>query len=662
MSESRAPLNRQARSFGSFDDELSMRPASLVVDTTTRLKPLTSQWYLAYYIPALEWIPNYSWSALPGDLCSGITLASFQIPISLSYATSLANIDAVSGLFGLIVSPLIYALLGTVPVMVVAPEGPISLMIGKLVPPYFTDPPEHRHGRSYLDAEQVCSMIAGSAGALILLLGLLRVGFLTNILAQSLLRGFITGVGIVMIADQIPAMLGMTSAMHEELGLDASSFEKAKYTWNHWREAQPLASKFSLSALLVIVIFKLAKKYYLQRGYKRAVLFPDILLVVIVSTLLSKWGNFVNQGLSVVGDVNGDGLELIWMLRPKYISDFKINFYSSFFVGVLGLMESTVAARLLGGSSEETHHSEDEAGLRSANRELVALGAANVIGSMFGSLPSYGGYGRSKINMLSGGTTQMSGIISAFLTLLCTWYLMSLVYHLPRCTLSAIIASIGISILEEAPPEIMFFWRVRSYTDLLTMTISLLFTFFWSVEAGVTIGAATALVRVIHHACRPRIQMLVRDPRSAHFVNADENNNFSLSAEQSRTDGVLVVKIPEPLTFANSSILEQRLRRLEYHGTNRVHPGQPRARQRKLETVVFHLKGMTSCDATAAATLCGIIKGYLKRGIRVIFTEVVTHSDVNEMLERSHIIRMLETQPYPNSFFNSVSEAIDSLS
>nr|UJH94429.1 Sulx [Starmerella bombicola] len=661
MSESRVPSHREVRSFVLSDDEISARPASLIVDTPTRLKPLTSQWYLAYYIPALEWIPNYSWSALPGDLCSGITLASFQIPISLSYATSLASIDAVSGLFGLIVAPLIYALLGSVPVMVVAPEGPISLMIGKLVPPYFTDPPEHRHGRSYLDAEQVCSMIAGSAGALILLLGLLRVGFLTNILAQSLLRGFITGVGIVMIADQIPAMLGMTSAMHDELGLDASSFEKAIYTWNHWREAQPLASKFSLSALLAIVIFKLAKKYYLRKGYKRAVLFPDILLVVIVSTILSKWGKLVDHGLSVVGDVSSDGLELIWMLRPKYFSDFKINFYSSFFVGVLGLMESTVAARLLGGSSEESHQ-EDEPGLRSANRELVALGAANVIGSMFGSLPSYGGYGRSKINMLSGGTTQMSGIVSALLTLLCTRYLMSLVYHLPRCTLSAIIASIGISILEEAPPEIMFFWRVRSYTDLLTMAISLLFTFFWSVEAGVTIGAATALVRVIHHACRPRIQMLVRDPRSTHFVNADENNNFSLSAEQSRTDGVLVVKIPEPLTFANSSILEQRLRRLELHGTNRVHPGQPRARQRRLETVVFHLKGMTSCDATAAATLCGITRGYLKRGIRVIFTEVVTHSDVNEMLERSDIVQMLESQPYPSSFFNSVTEAIDSLS
>lgn len=662
MSENRTPLIREPNSYGSFDDVSMSRPASLVADVPTRLKPLTSQWYLAYYIPALEWIPNYSWSAFPGDLCSGITLASFQIPISLSYATSLASIDAVSGLYGLIVAPLIYALLGSVPVMVVAPEGPISLMIGKLVPPYFTDPSEHRHGRSYLDAEQVCSMIAGSAGAFILLLGLLRVGFLTNILAQSLLRGFITGVGVVMIADQIPAMLGMTSAMHDELGLDASSFEKAIYTWNHWREAQPLASKFSLCALVAIVLFKVIKKYYLRRGYKRAVLFPDILLIVMVSTIMCKWGNLVEHGLSVVGNVSADGLELTWMLRPKYISDFKINFYSSFFVGVLGLLESTVAARLLGGSSEESQQSEDEPGLRSANRELVALGAANVVGSLFGSLPSFGGYGRSKINILSGGTTQMSAIVSAFVTLICTYFLTGLVYHLPRCTLSAIIASIGISLLEEAPLEIMFFWRVRSYTDLMTIGISLLFTFFWSVEAGVTIGAATALVRVIHHACRPRIQMLVRDPRSTHFVNADENNNFSLSGEQSCTDGVLVIKIPEPLTFANSSLLEQRLRRLEYHGTNKVHPGQPRARQRRLETVVFHLKGMTSCDATAASTLCGIIKGYLNRGTRVLFTGVVTDSDVSEMLERSQIVKMLETQPYPNSFFSSVSDAIDSLS
>lgn len=666
------PLADRHRSYGTLSsrtssqtDDSGLNPLHVRRQGTwprqfTRSTAKREQWYLAYYIPSLDWIRNYEWSALPGDICSGVTLASFQIPVSLSYATSLANIDAVCGLYGLIVAPIVYALLGSIPVMVVAPEGPISLILGKLSAPYLDGEP--LHGRTPLDPEQISAMVAGTAGAVILFCGLLRSGFLTSILAQSLLRGFITGVGVVMISDQLPAMLGISGEMRAELGLDASSFAKARYTMLHWMHAKHYETLFAVASLGGLLAFKVVKKILLRKKYTRAVLIPDILIVVMLATAACKFGKYYegDDGLKVVGEVNADNVEFTWMLQPKYWKDFKINFQSSFFIGLLGLLESTVAARLLGNVStsqkrhQTTNDLSEDAGVRGANRELVALGTANVIGSIFGSLPSFGGYGRSKINLLSGGTTQMSAIVSALVTLLCTYKLMWIVYYLPRCTLSAVICTIGINLIEEAPKEIEFFWRVRSYSDLVTMFSSLLVTFFWSVEAGVTVGVGVAFVRVVHHATRPRVQILAEDPATNEFVNAAELEDDDCVADSP----ILVIKIPEPLTFANSTLLDDMLRRLEKHGTTNVHPGQPRTRQEQVHTVVFHLRGMTGCDASAAATFKEILSMYLKRGIRVVFTEMVSFPELQQMLYRSGIIDMLDSQPYPQSFYPTVGDAI----
>lgn len=602
-------------------------------------------WYIAYYIPLVNLIRTYKLAALPGDICAGISLASFQIPISLSYATSLAHVDPICGLYGLILPPLVYACFGTVPTMVVAPEGPISLILGKLSLNYIHD------GNASISLQQLSALVSGIAGAVILAFGILRVGFLTHILAQSLLRGFITGVGVVIFADQLPVMLGISQQMHDVLGSDNSSYAKLKYTLSHWTDAHSTTSWFAFTALAVLILLKHLKTYLVKKhGFKRAVLIPDILIVVIVSTVVCYLGNYDERGLDVVGKVRSGSTKGMWMLQPKFFSEFKRNFHSSFYIAILGLLESTVAARLLAPQNV----------IRSANRELVALGASNLVGSLLGALPSFGGYGKSRMNMLCGGTTQVSGAVAALVTLLCTFKLMNLVFHLPRCTLSAIIAQIGLNLIAEAPAEVGFFWEVKAYSDLATMGLSFLTTFFWSVEAGVTVGIGVALLRVIHHATRPRIQILTRELKpGAPFQNADDVSETSID-NRLYNSSVLVIKIPEPLTFANSAVLETRLRRIELHGSTRVHPGLPPSRDHPLRTVVFYLNGMTECDASAAATLKSIVEIYLNRGIRVVFACVVPNKHVREILDLSGIKKMLYSQPQV-PIFNSLEDALDSV-
>lgn len=526
--------------------------------------------------------------------------------------------------------------------MVVAPEGPTSLIMSIAVAPYFNE--GHLHGRSDLDSEQISALIAGTAGGIALALGLFRVGFLSCLLSQSLLRGFISGVGFVMIADQLPSQLGISSQMKKELPPGASSYDKMKFLYHNWHDSDKYSVSFALNALLAILVMKQIKTRLAHKGYKKALLFPEILLVVIVSAILCDWLGIFEKGLDIVGDVTPGALEIQWMLRPRFWSDFKINFQTSAFIAVLGILDSTVASRLLGAGESS-----------SANRELVAIGLSNLMGGLFGALPSFGGYGRSKVNLLSGGTTQMSAIVASLTTLFATYKLMGYLYYLPKCVLSSIISSIGIGLISEMPEDLRMFWRLRSFSDLTTIILSILVTFFWSVQAGVVAGVLVAVFRIIHHATRPRIQLLAKDPSTSAFVNADEMPEESPGHLFS---GVLVVKLPEPLTFANITMFEERLRRLELHRTNKAHPGQPSAYEHEqLHAVVFHLKGMTMIDATAAVSLAKILERYELRGVRLIFTELVRDPKVWNMLSRSKILEVLERQPLP-AFYDNVEQAV----
>lgn len=608
------------------------------------------KWYWAYYLPILNWGSKYELKALPGDLCAGVTLASFQIPISLSYATSLAGVDPTCGLYGLIIAPLVYACLGTVPTMVVAPEGPISLIIGKIKTAYFTDLVYNfmdSQQRSKLDTQQISSLISAICGGLILAFGLMRIGFLASIISQSVLRGFITGVGLVIIADQFPSMLGLGAKMHEELGAETSCYQKLKFTFANWGSKNNVDTWFSFLALAGIIGFKLLKNVLIRKmNIRKAVLIPDILIVVVISTIASYLGQF--KDLDIVGEVNANNVEYTWMIKPQYWPDFKTNFQSAFIIGILGLLESTIAARLLNYEPSSS----------SANREMVALGAANVFGSLFSSLPSFGGYGKSKINELCGATTQMSGVIAATLSLICVKFLMKLVYYLPKCTLSAIVLSIGLNLLFEAPHELKFFWKVRSFTDLFTLFMITVTTFFWSVQAGVTLGITVAIFRVIHHATRPRIQILARNSMNNDLINADEIDGIDGELDNLSRSGILVIYIPEPLTFANSNVLESRLRRIELHGTTRVHPGMPASLEEPVRLVIFQLKGMTKLDASAASVLYNIIHNYLNQSIKVLFAELPPSFELHKMLRNSGIFEMLETQ-HGRCIYDNVAQVLE---
>ena len=327
---------------------------------------------------------------------------------------------------------------------------------------------------------------------------------------------------------------------------------------------------------------------------------------------------------------------------------------TSFLIALLGFFESSVAAKSLGGG--ESRPGEGIQGMTlSPNRELIALGVANIVGGCFMALPAFGGYGRSKVNASTGGVTPMSSMLLSVLTVICVLFLLPYFYYIPKAVLSSMISVVAYSLIEEAPPDVLFFIRIRGWSELALMSIIFFATFFYSLGLGIALGVGLSILKVIRHSTKPRIQILGKVPGSQDRFESAENNPSELEF----IEGCLIVKIPEPLTFANTGDLKNRLRRLELYGTTAAHPALPRVRAPEHnKNVIFDVHGVTSIDGSGTQVFSEIIDQYVKRGVRVFFCRLPERgsgSKVYDMLDSSGVV---EKSGGPRHFVKSVDEAL----
>jgi MFS superfamily sulfate permease-like transporter len=208
------------------------------------------------------------------------------------------------------------------------------------------------------------------------------------------------------------------------------------------------------------------------------------------------------------------------------------------------------------------------------------------------------------------------------------------------------------SLIEEAPHDVAFFIRIRGYTELGLMLIIFAATIFFSLTLGIAIGVGLSLLAVIKHSTRPRIQILGRIPGTNRFENAEDDPD-----KLEFIEGCLIVKIPEPLTFANTGDLKNRLRRLELYGTTSAHPALPRVRSPEHNrNIIFDIHGVTGLDGSGTQVLEEIVRNYRDRGVRVFFSRgPAVGSPIYELFRRSGI---LETCGGEGHFVADVGEAL----
>ena len=215
------------------------------------------------------------------------------------------------------------------------------------------------------------------------------------------------------------------------------------------------------------------------------------------------------------------------------------------------------------------------------------------------------------------------------------------------------ISVVAYSLVEEAPHDIRFFIHIRGWSELMLMVLIFGATVFYSLTLGIALGVGLSLLSVIRHATKPRIQILGKVPDTdGQFENAEENPQALEFIE-----GCLIVKIPEPLTFANTGDLKSRLRRLELYGSTAAHPALPRVRDPKHNrNIIFDVHGVTGLDGSGTQVLAEIVESYVSRGTRVFFCRVPKEtSPVFRMFIRSGIVERCGGMRH---FVRSVDEAL----
>ncbi|KAF4976597.1 hypothetical protein FZEAL_6757 [Fusarium zealandicum] len=606
----------------------------------------TSLMYVAYYVPCLKWMSQYKLSYLRGDLVAAITMASFYLPMALSLAANLAHVPPIHGLYAFVFSPLVYAMLGSCPQMVVGPEAAGSLLVGTVVKQSVSSGEDEENDLLHA---QICGIVAGMAGATVLIAGLARLGFLDSVLSKPFLRGFISAIGFVIAVDQLIPELGLAKLADKSGVSHGSPVEKIQFMIQNAHQTHGLTFAIAGISFLFIMICRELKKR-LQPRFPSVAYIPDRFIAVVVSAILCWQLDWENKGVEILGTVkaaNGSLLAFQWPFKLEHMKHIRSAMSTSFLIALLGFFESSVAAKSLGSSDTIQ-------GIQlSANRELIALGVANMIGGCFMSLPAFGGYGRSKVNKSTGGKSPASSIFLSLISLFSIFFLLPYFYYLPKPVLSSMITVVAWSLIEEAPHDISFFLRIRGWTELGLMAIIFLSTMFYSLTLGMAFGVGLSILMVIKHSTRPRIQILGRIPGTNRFENA-EGERSSLEF----VEGCLIVKIPEPLTFANTGELKSRLRRLELYGTSKAHPALPRLRSLDMNrNVIFDIHGVTSMDGSGTQVLTDIVRNYHDRGVRVFFSRGPTRRDhrVWHLMVNSGIVELVGGEGH---FVNDVEAAL----
>ncbi|KAL4736315.1 sulfate transporter family-domain-containing protein [Aspergillus similis] len=584
--------------------------------------------YISYYIPFFNWISQYRLSYLRGDISAALTVASIYIPMGLSLS-NIAHAPPINGLYSFVLQPSIYAILGSSPLLVLGPEAAGSLLTGAIVKASVNQ------GSSGEDDEATNAIVVGVAtalaGLMILVAGIFRLGFLDNVLSRPFLRGFITAIGFVIFVDQFIPELGLAAEAKEAGVTHGSTVDKLLFIFKHITHSHSMTAAVAFTSFAIIMVFRTIKKL-LQPRYPQVIYFPDRILVVVISAVLTQQFGWHEQGLEILGATKNSGngvFNFEWPFQPKYADHLRTALSTSFIIAILGFFESSVAAKGLTGVA-----SVGVQGMQvSPNREMVALGFANVVGGCFMSLPAFGGYARSKVNASTGARSPMSNICLSVIAVICIMVLLPYLYYLPKAVLSSMISVVAYSLIEECPHDIAFFVRLRGWSELALMLLIFLSTIFYSLELGIALGMGLSVLILIRHSTKPRIQILGKVAGSDRFDNAELHPENVESVE-----GALVVKIPEPLTFANTGDLKNRLRRLEMYGTNRAHPSMPRIRPPEHNrNVIFDVHGVTSIDGSGAQVLYEIVDGYAQAGTRVFFCRVPNRS-VYRMFQRSGIV------------------------
>ncbi|WP_417588388.1 SulP family inorganic anion transporter [Pararhodobacter oceanensis] len=558
---------------------------------------------LTNYIPALDWGRSYTRETLSNDLVAAVIVTIMLIPQSLAYAL-LAGLPPEAGIYASIAPIILYAIFGSSRALAVGPVAVASLMTAAAI---------GQIAESGTMGYAIAALtLAFLSGAILLVMGVFRLGFLANFLSHPVIAGFITASGILIAASQLKHLLGIPAHGHTLFQVISSL-------------AQNLGSVNVIT--LALGASATGFLFWVRKGLKPRLLAlglsPKLAdvgtkagpVAAVVVTTLAVWGfGLEAQGVAVVGTVPQS---LPPLTMPSFSPELlRQLFIPALLISIIGFVESISVAQTLAAKKRQRIN---------PDQELIGLGAANIGASLTGGYPVTGGFSRSVVNFDAGAETPAAGAFTAVGLAIAAVALTPLVYYLPKATLAA---TIIVAVLSLVDFSILRKTWGYSRADFFAVAATIVLTLGFGVETGVSAGVILSIALHLYKTSRPHVAEVGLVPGTQHFRNI-------LRHDVETVDSVLTLRVDESLYFVNARFLEDLI-------LDRTSDGSP------VKHVILMCSAINEIDYSALESLEAINLRLTEMGISLHMSEV--KGPVMDRLQGSHFLRDLNGRIFQAQF------------
>lgn len=527
---------------------------------STRMSGRLSAW-----LPAARWSSTYRREWLPRDIAAGLVLTGLLAPAGMAYAAA-AGLPPVNGLYASIVPLVVYALAGPSRILVLGPDSALTPLIAAAVLPALAVSPDR--------ALAVAGMLAVLAGAICVVAGIARFGFLAELLSAPVRYGYLHGIAITILVSQAAKFCGF-SVSGETLMGQLSGFLDGlgDGRFNGWA----LAVGGACLALILVL-----------RRVSKAM--PATLIAVVFGVVASLLFDLESKGVKVVGDLPRGIPSPAWPSLGW--TDTRNLLGAALGIAFVAFADTSVLSRTMAMRRREPVND---------NHELIALGLSNMVTGLFHGFPISSSSSRTPVAESAGARTQLTGVVAAAAMVILALAAPTVFRHMPDATLAAIVVAAALSLIDL--PALRHLFRVRRSEFVLAVAAILSVAILGPVS-GAVVAVSLSVLNFLRLAWKPHTAELVR-------VDGLKGYHDRGRHPEGRTiPGLLLYRFDAPLFFANARFFATDLARCIAE------------RDDTITTVIVTAEPITDVDATAAEMLRDLLPELRGRGIELRFAEL----------------------------------------
>jgi high affinity sulfate transporter 1 len=547
-------------------------------------------------VPGARALATYRVSWLRRDVVAGIVLTTLLVPQGMAYA-ELAGLPAITGLYTTILCLIGYAVFGPSRILVLGPDSSLGPMIAATILPIVgsNGSPEH--------AIALASMLALLVGAVMIVAGVAKLGFVADLLSKPTQIGYMNGLALTILIGQLPKLFGF-SVSADGLINEARGF------------VDGLSSGEAVGAAIAIGVLSLVVILALGRWMPKV---PGVLVAVVLAIAAASALNLADHGVSLVGSLP-KGFPPLTVPNP--VSDLPLLVAGAVGIALVALTDTiSTASAFAARTGQEID----------GNGEMIGIGAANVAAGFFQGFPVSTSGSRTAVAEQAGAKTQVTGVVGAALIVLMLVLVPGLLKNLPNPTLAAVVIAASLSLADI--PGTMRLWRQRRVEFMLSVAAFLGVALLGVLE-GIAVAVVLSILNVFRRAWWPYQTTLGRVPG----VPGYHDRGTYPEAEQ--LPGLVIFRFDAQLFFANARTFRDQIRRLA--------GAEPRP-----QWIVIAAEPITDVDTTAADMLADLDEELNAAGTSLVFAEL--KDPVRAKLERYQLIGPLD----PDHFFPTLEAAVE---